>query len=513
MLTTVLDFIEKTAAEYSAKLAIKTVDDQLTYGQMQENAMQMGYALHMETGGIRNMPIVIFMDKGCECLTTMLGVLYSGNCYVPMDVKTPIDRLRSILETLKTDKIIITERGKERLDKIGYTDDVLIYEQMLASYTMNTDAADILANIRESIVDTDLMYILFTSGSTGTPKGVAIRHRSVVDYVQAFMAEVPLSKDDIVGNQVPFYVDMSLKDIYMSLRVGATICVIPQKYFMTPKKMLMYLEENHVTMLMWVPTAYSIVVQFDALNKVRPSALNKFLFSGEGMPVSTYTYWRSHYPSAVYIQQYGPTEITGACTTYMVTRDYEAEETIPIGRPFRNTKLVLLDEDDNEVTKDRIGVAGEICVSGTCLAAGYYNNPDKTNEAFVQSPLVRAYPSRIYRTGDLAKWNDEGDLVFVSRKDYQIKHGGRRIELGEIETAVYSVPEVKVCCCVHNAQKDVIVLYYVGEIEERELRIIIKDKLPQYMIPARYIKSKDLPKLTNGKLDRKQMMILACEEK
>lgn len=513
MLTTVLDFFEEVVAEYPSKVAIQTVDGQLTYSQLQKNAMWIGYALHQETKGIRNTPIVIFMDKGCECLTTMLGVLYSGNCYVPMDVKTPIDRLRSILDTLKTDKIVTTMREKEKLEKIGYTGEVLIYEQMLADYSIDSVTADILTDIRATIVDTDLMYILFTSGSTGIPKGVAIRHRSVLDYVQAFTAEVPLSREDIVGNQVPFYVDMSLKDIYMSLRVGATICVIPQKYFMTPKKMLTYLEENHVTMLMWVPTAYSIVVQFDALSKVRPSALNKFLFSGEGMPISTYSYWRSHYPEAVYIQQYGPTEITGACTTYMVERDYGAEETIPIGKPFRNTNIVLLDEDDHEVTKDRIGVAGEICVSGTCLAAGYYNNPEKTEEVFVQSPLVQAYPSKIYRTGDLAKWDDKGNLIFVSRKDYQIKHGGRRIELGEIETAVYSVPEVKVCCCVHNAQKDVIILYYVGEIEEKELRAFVKDKLPQYMIPAQYIKSKDLPKLANGKLDRKQMTILACEEK
>lgn len=513
MYTTVLDYFEETVAEYSSKTAIKTTEAEMTYGSLHERAAQVGYVVHRETAGMKNTPIVIFMDKGCECLATMLGVLYSGNCYVPMDVKVPIDRLHSIMETLKTDKIITTEQEKKKLERMGYAKNVLVYEQMFAAHMMDSSAADILMEIRETIVDTDLMYILFTSGSTGIPKGVAVRHRSVLDYVQAFIEEVPLSEKDIVGNQVPFYVDMSLKDIYMSLKVGATICVIPQKYFMTPKKMLMYLDENHVTMLMWVPTAYNVVTQFDALSKVRPSALNKFLFSGEGMPVPVYSYWKSHYPEALYIQQYGPTEITGACTTYTVTRDYGTEETIPIGKPFKNTYIVLLDEEDHEITRDRIGIAGEICVSGTCLAAGYYNNPEKTGEVFVQSPLVQAYPSKMYRTGDLGRWDDDGNLVFVSRKDYQIKHGGRRIELGEIEAAVYSIPKIKSCCCVHNAQKDVIVLYYVGEIDEKELRTVVKDKLPQYMIPAQYIKSNDLPKLENGKLDRRQMTRLACEGK
>lgn len=513
MPTTVLDIFESTVAKYPHKTAIKTIDSQMTYSQLREDAMRLGYALYRETGGKRNTPIVIFIDKGCECLTTMLGVLYSGNCYVPMDIKMPVDRLRSILQTLETNKLIATAQEKDKLEKTGYDGTVLIYEQMLDTYSLDTKAVDSLSEIKRTIIDMDLMYILFTSGSTGTPKGVAIQHRSVVDYVQEFTVEVPITEEDIVGNQVPFYVDMSLKDIYMSLKVGATICVIPQKYFMTPKKMLEYLEENQVTMLMWVPTAYNIVARMDALNRVRPSRLQKFLFSGEGMPIPVYSYWRDYYPDAAYIQQYGPTEITGACTTYMVTKEYGQNETIPIGIPFKNTGILLLDEEDKEVTRTMVGIPGEICVSGTCLAAGYYNNREKTEEVFVQNPLVHAYPCRIYRTGDLAKWDAEGNLVFVSRKDYQIKHGGRRVELGEIEMAVYSVPAIKECCCVHNALKDTIVLYYVGDIDEKEIRTKVREKLPQYMIPAQYIRCSELPKLTNGKLDRKQMTMMVCEEK
>jgi len=507
---TVLDIFEKTVEKYPDKVAIKDINGALTYSQLRSNAQKIGAAICYNLKGKRNCPIAVFIDKGCECLVTILGILYSGNCYVPMDIKTPLDRMQSILTTLESDIVIATEESVGHLEKNGYQQPVWLYEGLLAENQEADDSEEILSDIRQKIVDTDLMYILFTSGSTGIPKGVAIRHRSVVDYVDAFTAEVPIGVEDVVGNQVPFYVDMSLKDIYMSLAVGATICVIPQKYFMSPKKLLTYLEDNGVTMLMWVPTAYSIVAQFDGLSKIKPSNLKKFLFSGEGMPISVFRYWSQAYPEAVRIQQYGPTEITGACTTYNVQREYQDGETIPIGKPFKNTGIVLLDEEDREVPVNQVDVPGEICVYGSCLAAGYYNNPEKTKEAFVQNPLIKAYPSKIYRTGDLAKWDAEGNLVFISRKDFQIKHGGRRIELGEIETAVDSIEEVKSSCCVHDGEQDIIVLFYTGDFNEKELRTALKNKIPSYMVPGKYIQMEQLPKLSNGKLDRKTMTEIAC---
>lgn len=507
MYTTVLDIFEKSVEKFSEKVLIKDVEGQQTYRNVQNNAKKIGCSLINATNKKRNIPIVIFIDKGCDCLAAMLGVLYSGNIYVPMDIKTPIDRLQSIMDTLESNVIIATKKSKETLDKMGYNDSVLIYEELVLEAENVDDKMldEILAETRQAKVDTDLIYILFTSGSTGVPKGVAITHRSVLDYIMAFIKEVPINADDIVGNQVPFYVDMSLKDIYMSMAVGASICVIPQKFFMTPKKVLKYLDENQVTMLMWVPTAYSIMAQFDVLSKVKPTSLKKFLFSGEGMPLSVFNYWKNQYPTASWIQQYGPTEITGACTSYTVNREFGEGEIIPIGKPFENTGILLLNEMNQEVTKDMVDIQGEICVYGTCLAAGYYNNPQKTEEVFVQNPLVKAYPSKMYRTGDLAKWDGEGNLVFISRKDYQIKHGGRRIELGEIETAVDSIEAVKLCCCVHDEKQDVIVLFYVGNIEEKELREMVRNKIPQYMVPGKYIKRDDLPRLSNGKLDRKRL--------
>ena len=227
------------------------------------------------------------------------------------------------------------------------------------------------------------------------------------------------------------------------------------------------------------------------------------------MPVSVYRYWVKNYPKAQWIQQYGPTEITGACTTFLLDRIYEEGETIPIGKPFPNTGIMLLSENREVILSDCPDKLGEICVFGSCLAAGYYNNPEKTEEAFVQNPLIEAYPSKMYRTGDLGKWDENGNLVFVSRKDYQIKHGGRRIELGEIETAVDTIDAVRNGCCVHDAETDTIVLFYVGNITETEIREKLKTKIPPYMIPGRYIAMEALPQLPNGKLDRKSMQKIA----
>lgn len=500
----VLDILDETAARLPDKAYLQDEEETVTYDQCRARAARFGYALHRELGGARKRPIALFIDKSCRCVVSMLGVLYSGNFYVPMDVKTPLARLNSILETMGDAVVVTTEKDAAALRKTGYEGEALIYEELIAKWPED-GAERALQAVRDSVTDTELMYVLFTSGSTGTPKGVAVTHRSVVDYVEAFTEKVNVEEGDIHGSQTPFYTDMSLKDLYMALKVGATVCLIPQKYFMSPKKLLQYLEDRRVTTLMWVPTAYRLISQFDALEKVKPQRLKKLLFSGESMPVPVYRYWRRHYPDAEITQQYGPTEITGACTSYRVTRDYADDETIPIGKPFPNTGIILLDENDREIPPADTVTAGEICVFGTCLAAGYYNAPDKTAEAFVQNPAVTGYPSLMYRTGDLARYDGEGNLVFISRKDHQVKHGGRRIELGEIEAAFQAVEGIKAVCCVQNRREDKLVLYYIGGIEENKMSLTARDRLPKYMIPAEYRKLDELPVLPNGKLDRKTL--------
>lgn len=503
-INSVLDILEQTASRLPDKVFLLDEHGEMTYRQYRAEAIRFGYALHRELGGARGRPILLFMDKCCRCAACLTGVLYSGNFYVAMDTKTPIDRLTSTLETLESGVIVTTEGELASLRKLGYTGEALVYEELMAKW-QGEEAEATVMRIKEDILDTDLMYVIFTSGSTGTPKGVAAMHRSVVDYIESSIDCIGFEESDVIGNQGPFYTDMPLRDVYMTMRAGATMCITPQRFFMSPKKLLQYLDDHHVTKLMWVPTAYRLISQFDALSKVKPSEIRKILFVGEAIPIPVYRYWREHYPDADYRQLYGPSEVTGVCTYYHMTRDYADGEPIPIGRPFPNTGILLLDEEDRVVSKTDTENTGEICVYGTCLTAGYYNDPEKTSRVFVQNPTVTAFSSLMYRTGDIGRYNADGDLVFVSRKDYQIKHGGRRIELGEVETAFQSVEGVKAVCCVQNRAEDKLVLYFVGDLTEDELPLMVRDIIPKYMIPAEYRRLNALPMLPNGKLDRRQM--------
>jgi acyl-CoA synthetase (AMP-forming)/AMP-acid ligase II len=232
---------------------------------------------------------------------------------------------------------------------------------------------------------------------------------------------------------------------------------------------------------------------------VVPQYLHTIAFGSEVFPIKQFNIWKETLPNAKFTNLYGPTECTGMCCYYNVNRDFALDEVMPVGRPFHNTEILLLNEKNERA---KAGEVGEICVRGTSLTLGYYHNFEKTNEAFVQNPLNDRYPELIYRTGDLGKYNEFGELVFVSRKDYQIKHMGHRIELGEIEVNVNMLDGISTSCCVYQKEKGKIVLFYVGEMEVKDLVSTLKDKLPRYMIPNRVEKLDTMPLTANGKLDR-----------
>ena len=197
---------------------------------------------------------------------------------------------------------------------------------------------------------------------------------------------------------------------------------------------------------------------------------------------------------------YGPTEITDVCAYYIVDRQFGDDDPLPIGRACANTRILILDEEDKPVGP---GQTGELCVMGTCLSLGYYNNPVQTEKAFVQNPLNSAFHERMYRTGDLARYNERGEIMFLGRRDFQIKHQGcYRIELGEIETALLAVEGVANGCCLFDEAKDEIVCVYTGGAEEHDLAKALAEKLPGYMMPNRYVHLDRLPMTINDKIDR-----------
>ena len=217
------------------------------------------------------------------------------------------------------------------------------------------------------------------------------------------------------------------------------------------------------------------------------------------MPNKQLNIWRKFLPDVTYSNLYGPTEITDACTFYTVDREFSDDESLPIGKPMKNTDILVLNDKDELVKGDEIG---ELCVRGTSLAMGYYNNPEKTSAAFVQNPLNKAVPEIIYRTGDLVKYNEFGELLYLSRKDFQIKHLGHRIELGEIETAASSIEEITLCCCLYDDKKQKIVLFMDSDLDKEYVKEKLLLSIPEYMIPGKYIYVEDMPINANGKIDR-----------
>ena len=232
-------------------------------------------------------------------------------------------------------------------------------------------------------------------------------------------------------------------------------------------------------------------------------------FGSEVFPIKQFNIWKENLPEASFTNLYGPTEGTGMCCYYKVDRDFELDEVIPIGHPFKNTQILLL-KDRKELAKP--GEVGEICIRGTSVTLGYYNNPEKTSESYIQNPLNTAYPEIIYCTGDLGKYNENKELVFVSRKDYQIKHMGHRIELGEIEANVNMLDGIKFSGCIYDNEKGKIVLYYSGDITDKDIAVELRNRLPRYMIPNLIIKLDSIPMTANGKIDRVSLKKMYSEQ-
>lgn len=500
MLTNVLQMLEHSVERYPDKIALADTEKAYTYREYADKARRLGTVIAREVGETRR-PIAVSISREARHIIEFMGVVYSGNFYVPLDFTQPQERVAKILDTTQPCMIIASaedaEQYAETVDRYPHLDPNAAYDE----------AADeaVLEAVRAQTLDTDPLYAIFTSGSTGTPKGIVVGHHSVLDLVHQFKREFAFADDSVFGNQAPFDFDVSVKDIYNAMLCGGTIRVIPQQYFSMPMMLVEYLNENKINTLIWATSALRIMENFRVLDEAKPEHLRWLMFSGEIMPNKVINYWRANLPDIEYVNLYGPTEITCNCTFYHVDRPFEDRDSLPIGIPFRNTGILLLDDEDKPI--EAAGQVGEICVLGSSLALGYYNNPEQTAAAFCQNPLNTAYPERMYRTGDLAEYNDRGELLFRSRKDYQIKHMGHRIELGEIEQAVNALPYIKASFCHYDLEGERIHLFYVAD-EECRRRIMkdLREFLPKYMVPNKYHLWEEFPLNKNNKIDRKRII-------
>ena len=495
MITNVLQYLETSVVRYPDKIALQDEAESLTYREYAEQAKKIGTFLAQTAGGkLRNRPVAVMIDRNIRSIVAFMGVVYSGNFYVPVDSTMPEERVRLMFDTLDPAAVL-----DARADAVS-TDGSVSVKDILDEQTADED---VLRRIRKESIDTDPLYSIFTSGSTGVPKGVLVSHRSVIDLVEAFGEVFGFDEHMVHGNQAPFDFDVSVKDIYNAMRNGASLVVIPKKLFMLPKLLLEFIVEYRIDTMIWAVSALRIVSDFKALDAAEQKPEPRYImFSGEVMPVSSLNYWIDHVPGAMYVNLYGPTEITCNCTYYIVEGRQDEWKALPIGRAFPNTRIVLLDEERKKAVTEP-GSTGEICVAGTGLALGYWNSPEKTKESFFPDPSVPEYERRLYGTGDMGYYNEDGDLVFASRRDYQIKHMGHRIELGEIEVAVNAIPFIETSCCLYDEKRSKIVCFYQSQCEDtRQIVKLLADKLPKYMWPNRFKRYDRLPMNKNSKIDR-----------
>lgn len=504
MKTSILEYLEESAGKYPDKAAFADQSKSCTFEELRKTARRTGSALAKHFAP--RSPIPVFMEKGVDTIGVFLGAVYAGCFYVLLDTKQPRARLAQILDTLESD-VLVTSRAYEKdLEKLNVTGKILLTEELC----QEEENSEKLQEIRRQALDVDPLYGIFTSGSTGVPKGVVVGHRSVLDFIDCFTELFHITDQDVIGNQAPWDFDVSVKDIYSGLKTGATVQIIPKQLFSFPTKLLDFLIEREVTTLVWAVSALCIITTLNGFEYKVPTKLQKVLFSGEVMPVKHLNLWRKYLPWVTYVNIYGPTEITCNCTYYIVDREFAPGEVLPMGHAFPNEKVFLLDEKDQLVTEP--GINGELCVAGSALALGYYRAPEQTAKVFVQNPLNDRYLEPIYRTGDLAYYNERGELCFATRKDFQIKHMGHRIELGEIEAAMEKVEEVERSCCLFDEEKNKIVAFYQGQIERRPLARQLSAYLPAFMVPNIFRQVEGLPVTKNGKIDRKALKAMYQEE-
>jgi amino acid adenylation domain-containing protein len=491
-----LEYLDNTAARCPQRPAFRDAENALTFAEVRESARRVGTALLPLTR--KGDPVCVLSVKRVQTVPLFLGALEAGCFYAPVDRDLPAARIRTIVDRIGADVLLTDADSLPFARELGFSGTILSFEDAVC--TEVNEAA--LAARRAAVIDTDPAYVIFTSGSTGVPKGVIGTHRGLVDYVDAICEVARIHEGDVLGNQSPLDYIAGIRDIYLPLKTGARTELTPKKYFSIPTKLFDFLDERGVTAIFWVAPALSLCVQLDAFAHKVPEKLEKIVFTGSALPPAHLRAWQDRLPGRLFINQYGPTEITASCTYYVVPDAWDPDKPLPIGVPFRNTEVLLIDEDGKAAADDD---AGEICVRGTGLAPGYYRNPEETARVFTENPLQPLFPEKIYHTGDLGVWGADGLLYFRGRRDGQIKHMGHRVELPEIEQTAQAAEGVAQCACLYDAPKQKIYLFYTGDADGKQISLFLRERLSDFMVPRKYVRVEEFPLLPNGKIDRKAL--------
>ena len=503
----ILEYFFKTVKENYNKIAVIDEDKQLTFGELDIRSQVLATEL-IGKNLIINKPIAVFLPKSIDSVVANIAISYSCNIYMNIDIKSPNQRIKNILNLIIPDLIITNTTYLKLLDGLVARDKIILFDEI--DFCKEPNMLNLQSRMRMQI-DTDPLCIINTSGSTGTPKGVVLNHRSFIEFTERSLEIFDFKNNEVIGSLSPLVFDIYSFELCLLMAKGSTLVLIPDHLSAFPMKILELLNKHKVSFIFWVPTIMVNIANMELLDAIDLPDLRIVWFAGEVFPTKQFNYWKKRLNHTLFANLYGPIEITLDCTYFIVNREIADNEPIPIGIPYKNTDILILNDNNELINK---GEEGELCIRGTSLAMGYYNNPEKTAAVFVQNPLNHAYPEIIYRTGDVVCFNERDELVFKGRKDTLIKHFGYRIELGEIEHVIVNVLQiVKNCCIIYQIEKKEITAIYesLDIISDVEFRKKLLLHFPKYMIPTKYIRMDELPRNTNGKIDRLTLKLLINE--
>jgi amino acid adenylation domain-containing protein len=480
-------------------VAVMLEDEQLSYAELNARANQLArHLLKFKVGP--EVLVGICVERSLDMVVGMLGVLKAGGAYVPLDPQYPQERLQFMLEDIRP-PVLLTQEGL--LEKLPEHQAHVIY----LDSQWEEIAHEPVENLPQQASSVNLAYVIYTSGSTGKPKGVMITHQGLVNYL-VWSANAYVSENGR-GAPVhsPFGFDLTITSLYLPLITGRSVVLIAEEKGIEGLSEILRSMGNF-SLVKITPSHLEVLKQW-LPEKELAGATRSLVIGGEALLEENLSYWRANAPETRLINEYGPTETVVGCCTYEVPSESPVAGPVPIGRPISNTQLYLLDGDWQPTP---FGVAGELYIGGTGVARGYLNRPDLTAERFIPNPFSEETGARLYRTGDLARYLSDGNIEYLGRNDEQVKVRGYRIELGEIEAALAqheAVRETVVLAREDTPGDRRLVAYVVHAQEEaphsQELRSYLKERLPEYMVPALFVPLKELPLTPNGKIDRRAL--------
>ncbi len=485
---TFLDHFKKQAENIPNAIAVRDEIKSYTYKELDTLSTKVAAYFNVNFKEDKS-PIGVMLDRSTTTILLLLGILKSGRAYIPLDPTFPEDRLKYIIEHSNLNVLV----SSEELLKITNNKIINITVEELLE-----QSKEIKGDLNTVVKGSDTAYIIYTSGSTGNPKGVEIGHSSLLNFLLSIKKEPGVKHTDVLFAVTTYSFDISILEFFTPLISGAAVYIVSNETLSNPDEIIQLLDEVKPTIIQATPSFYQQLFNIGW----KGSQQLKILCGGDLLSealadrllTSNLELWN----------MYGPTETTIWSTTKRIETPNQANI---IGKPILNTNIYVLDEFLQLQPK---GTIGDLFIGGEGLAKGYYLQDELTNQRFIESPLLK---ERIYETGDVVRWNADGELVFLGRNDHQVKIRGYRIELGDVETKMNEISTIEKTVVVAKkdaSQNNVLIAYYTckKEVNVNELRAQLKEVLPYYMMPSQFISLKEFPLTPNKKIDRKALTLL-----